>query len=159
VDPPPRFLVGAVENPFAPPTRFRAARLGKKVAAGAEFCQTQFVFDVAAFAAWMRQVVDLGLTQRCAVIAGVGPVRSLRAHEFLRTRVPGVVVPESVGHRLRGVPAHRVADEGVLMCAETIAALREIPHLAGVHVMAFGYERGVPEILETAGLTRRLRAG
>jgi methylenetetrahydrofolate reductase (NADPH) len=159
VDPPPRFLVGAVENPFAPPTRFRAARLGKKVAAGAEFCQTQFVFDVAAFAAWMRQVVDLGLTQRCAVIAGVGPVRSLRAHEFLRTRVPGVVVPESVGRRLRGVPAHRVADEGVLMCAETIAALREIPHLAGVHVMAFGYERGVPEILETAGLTRRLRAG
>jgi methylenetetrahydrofolate reductase (NADPH) len=159
VDPPPRFLVGAVENPFAPPTRFRAARLGKKVAAGAEFCQTQFVFDVAAFAAWMRQVVDLGITQRCAVIAGVGPVRSLRAHEFLRTRVPGVVVPESVGRRLRGVPAHRVADEGVLMCAETIAALREIPHLAGVHVMAFGYERGVPEILETAGLTRRLRAG
>jgi methylenetetrahydrofolate reductase (NADPH) len=152
VEPRPRFLIGAVENPFAPPARFRAARLGKKVAAGAEFCQTQFVFDVEGFARWMREVTDLGLTSRCGVIAGVGPVRSLRAHEFLRTKVPGVHVPESVGRRLRGVPADRVAEEGIALCAETIAALREIPGVAGVHVMAFGFERGVPEILERAGL-------
>jgi len=163
VEPRPRFLIGAVENPYAPPARFRAARLGKKVAAGAEFCQTQFVFDVAGFAAWMRQVVDLGLTERCAVIAGVGPVRSLRAHEFLRTKVPGVFVPDAVGRRLRGVPADRVAAEGVALCAETIAELREVPGVAGVHVMAFGYERGVPAILERAGLenagpARRIRA-
>ncbi len=159
VEPRPQFLIGAVENPFAPPTRFRAARLGKKVAAGAEFCQTQFVFDVAGFAEWMRQVVDLGLTERCSVIAGVGPIRSLRAHEFLRTKVPGVHVPESVGRRLRGVPPDRVAAEGIALCVETIAALREIPGVAGVHVMAFGYERGVPEIVERAGLERRLHAG
>lgn len=159
VEPRPDYLIGAVENPFAPPARFRAARLGKKVAAGAEFCQTQFVFDVAGFAAWMRQVVDLGLAERCAVIAGVGPVRSLRAHEFLRTKVPGVHVPESVGRRLRGVPPDQVAAEGVALCAETIAQLREIPGVAGVHVMAFGYERGVPAILEAAGLARRIHAG
>ncbi len=159
VTPPPHYLIGVVENPFAPPVRFRAARLGKKVAAGAEFCQTQFVFDVPAFAAWLRQVQDLGLTQRCAVLAGVGPVRSLRAYEFLRTRVPGVVVPDAVGRRLRGVPAGKVAAEGVALCAETIAALRELPGVAGVHVMAFGYERGIPEILELAGLDRSQRAG
>jgi methylenetetrahydrofolate reductase (NADPH) len=152
VDPPPHFLIGAVENPFAPPTSFRAARLGKKVAAGAEFCQTQFVFDVAGFARFMAQVVDLGLDTRCGVLAGVGPIRSVRAYEFIRTKVPGVYVPDEVGRRLRGVRADRVAAEGVTACVETIQALREIPGVAGVHIMAFGYERGVPEILERAGV-------
>jgi methylenetetrahydrofolate reductase (NADPH) len=152
VDPRPRFLIGAVENPFAPPASFRAARLGKKVAAGAEFCQTQFVFDVPGFARFMAEVVDRGLAARCAVLAGVGPVRSLRAYEFIRSSVPGVHVPEEVGRRLRGVPADRVAAEGVALCVETIQQLREIPGVAGVHVMAFGHERGIPEILERAGL-------
>ena len=155
----PGFLIGAVENPFAPPTDFRAARLGKKVAAGAEFCQTQFVFDVAGFARFMAEVLDRGLDTRCAVLAGVGPIRSLRAYEFIRTKVPGVHVPDEVGRRLRGVPADRVAAEGVAICVETIQALREIPGVAGVHVMAFGYERGIPEILERAGLERSARAG
>jgi methylenetetrahydrofolate reductase (NADPH) len=159
LDPRPGFLIGAVENPFAPPTDFRAARLGKKVAAGAEFCQTQFVFDVGGFARFMAEVVDRGLGTRCAVLAGVGPIRSLRAYEFIRTKVPGVHVPDEVGRRLRGVPADRVAAEGVAICVETIQALREIPGVAGVHVMAFGYERGIPEILERAGLERSARAG
>jgi methylenetetrahydrofolate reductase (NADPH) len=159
LDPRPGFLIGAVENPFAPPADFRAARLGKKVAAGAEFCQTQFVFDVAGFARFMAEVVDRGLDTRCAVLAGVGPIRSLRAYEFIRTKVPGVHVPDEVGRRLRGVPADRVAAEGVALCVETIQALREIPGVAGVHVMAFGYERGIPEILERAGLERSARAG
>jgi methylenetetrahydrofolate reductase (NADPH) len=165
VDPRPRFLIGAVENPFAPPAEFRAARLGKKVAAGAEFCQTQFVFDVAGFARFMAEVVDQGIAvpthpaggaggvgRHCAVLAGVGPVRSLRAYEFIRTSVPGVHVPDAVGRRLRGVPADRVAAEGITLCVETIQQLREIPGVAGVHVMAFGHERGIPEILERAGL-------
>lgn len=154
VDPRPQYLIGAVENPFAPPTGFRAVRLGKKAAAGAEFCQTQFVFDVPAFARFMAEVVDRGIAQRCAVLAGVGPLRSLRAYEFVRASVPGVHVPEAVGRRLRGVPGDRVADEGVALCVETIRALREVPGVAGVHVMAFGYERGIPEILERAGLAR-----
>jgi methylenetetrahydrofolate reductase (NADPH) len=159
VDPRPGFLIGAVENPFAPPAGFRAARLGKKIAAGAEFCQTQFVFDVPAFARFMAEVADRGLDTRCAVLAGVGPIRSLRAYEFIRTKVPGVHVPDEVGRRLRGVPADRVAAEGVTLCVETIQALRAIPGVAGVHVMAFGYERGIPEILERAGLERSARAG
>jgi methylenetetrahydrofolate reductase (NADPH) len=163
VDPRPGYLVGAVENPFAPPARFRAARLGKKVAAGAEFCQTQFVFDVPAFARFMAEVVDRGLVEprgtaaggvgrHCAVLAGVGPIRSLRAYEFIRSSVPGVHVPEEVGRRLRGVPGDRVAAEGTALCVEIIQQLREIPGVSGVHVMAFGHERGVPEILERAGL-------
>ena len=154
VDPPPGFLIGAVENPFAPPVAFRPTRLGKKIAAGAQFCQTQFVFDVPAFTRFMAEVVDRGLAQRCAVLAGVGPLRSLRALEFVRTSVPGIHVPDHVVRRLRGVPADRVAAEGVTICVETIQALREIPGVAGVHVMAFGYERGVPEILERGGVRR-----
>lgn len=154
LDPPPRWLIGAVENPAAPPQRFRAARLGKKLAAGAEFVQTQFVFDLPLFDRWLAELRDLGLTGRCAVLAGVGPIRSLRALEFLRTRVPGVAVPASVERRLRGVPGDRVGEEGMTLCAETVARLRETAGVAGVHVMAFGFERGIPEILERAGLGR-----
>jgi methylenetetrahydrofolate reductase (NADPH) len=152
VEPAPHWLIGAVENPFAPPLRFRAARLGKKVAAGAEFVQTQFVFDVPVFERWMAEVRDLGLHTRCGVIAGVGPIRSLRALEFVRTKVPGIHVPDEVDRRLRGVPAEQVADEGMRLCVETVQRLREVPGVAGVHVMAFGLERGVPEVLERAGL-------
>lgn len=150
----PRWLIGAVENPAAPPQRFRAARLGKKFAAGAEFVQTQFVFDLPLFDRWLGEVRDLGLEGRGAVLAGVGPVRSLRALEFLRTKVPGLAVPAAVERRLRGVPSDRVAEEGMRLCAETVAVLRETRGVAGVHVMAFGHEQGVPEILERAGLGR-----
>ncbi len=147
VEPPPRYLLGAVDTGAGRPDRLAA-----KVEDGAEFVQTQFVFDVAAFAGWLARVRDRGLDRRCAVLAGVGPVRSLRALEFL-SGIPGVVVPEALVRRLRGVPADRVAAEGVAVCAETVAALRQLPGLAGVHVMSVGYERGVPEILSAAGLS------
>jgi len=151
----PAWLIGAVENPFAPPRAFRARRLAKKVAAGADFVQTQYVFDVEPFERWIAELRDLGLTQRCRVLAGVGPVRSLRVLEFLRTGVPGIHVPEHVERRLRGVPADRVADEGVALCVETVQRLAALPGVAGVHLMAFGYERGIPEIVERAGVGPR----
>ena len=151
----PGWLIGAVENPFAPPAGFRAARLAKKAAAGAEFVQTQFVFDVAAFARWIAQVRDLGLDQRCRILAGVGPVRSLRVLGHLRTAVPGLSIPDEVDRRLRAVPARQVAEEGTRICAEIIEQVRRIPGVSGVHVMAPGYEHGIPGILERAGLARR----
>jgi methylenetetrahydrofolate reductase (NADPH) len=151
----PGWLIGTVENPFAPPTEFRARRLAKKVAAGAEFAQTQYVFDVEAFERWMADVRALGLTDRCRVIAGVGPVRSLRALDFMRTGVPGIHIPDQVVRRLRGVPGDQVARAGVDLCVETIQRLAEVPGVAGVHVMAFGFEQGVPEIIERAGVGPR----
>jgi methylenetetrahydrofolate reductase (NADPH) len=151
----PGWLIGAVENPFAPPAGFRAARLAKKAAAGAEFAQTQFVFDVTGFGRWMAAVRDLGLDQRCRILAGVGAVRSLRALDHLRTGVPGLYIPDEVERRLRGVPAGRVADEGTRICAEIIEQVRVIPGVSGVHVMAPGYEHGIPGILERAGLARQ----
>jgi methylenetetrahydrofolate reductase (NADPH) len=155
--PPPVWLIGAVENPYAPPLAFRAERLGKKIAAGAEFVQTQYVFDVARFKAWMQASRELGLTQRCGVLAGVGPIRSLRALERMQ-QIPGIVIAPAVEQRLRGVPADRVQAESIAICAEIITELREIPDLAGVHVMAFGAEGLVPEIVERAGLGRREHA-
>jgi methylenetetrahydrofolate reductase (NADH) len=155
----PAWLIGAVENPFAPPAGFRAARLAKKAAAGAEFVQTQFVFDVPAFARWMAQVRDLGLDRQCRILAGVGPVRSLRALDHLRTGVPGLHIPGEVGRRLRAVPADQVAGEGLRICAEVIEQIREIPGVSGVHVMAPGYEQGIPAILERAGLARPAALG
>jgi methylenetetrahydrofolate reductase (NADPH) len=148
----PDWLIGAVENPSAPPARFRAARLGKKVAAGAEFVQTQYVFDVPQFARWLGEVRDLGLDQRCAILAGVGPVRSIRALEHLTASVPGVQVPAALARRLRGVPASQVAAEGLRICADTIQQLLKLPGVRGIHLMAPGFEHGVPEILDLAGL-------
>lgn len=154
----PRWLVGGVENPFAPPFAFRAERLGKKVAAGAEFVQTQYVFDVPHFKAWMDASRELGLTKRCAILAGVGPVRSLRALEHMQ-RIPGIVIPPSLVERLRGVSPANVLDESIAICAEIITELRAIDDLAGVHVMAFGAESIVEQIVRRSGLGRREHAG
>jgi methylenetetrahydrofolate reductase (NADPH) len=155
LDPPPDWFIGAVENPFAPPAGFRAARLGKKVAAGAQFVQTQFVFDVPAFARWMADVRQLGLNRRCSVLAGVGPIRSLRALEHMETNVPGLHIPAEVGRRLRGVPASQVADEGVRICAEIIGQVREIEGVSGIHIMAPGGAELIPAVLDLAGLPPR----
>jgi methylenetetrahydrofolate reductase (NADPH) len=152
IDPPPQYLLGAVDTGAGVPDR-----LEQKVADGAEFVQTQFVFGVDDFVVWIEKVRDLGLDHRCGILAGVGPVRSLRALEFI-AGIPGVVIPPAFERRLRGVPAERVAAEGMAACAETVAALREVPGVAGVHVMAVGYERGVPEILDAAGLEPTPRA-
>ena len=158
VSPAPSWLIGAVENPFAPPQGFRAARLAKKVAVGAQFVQTQFVFDVPVFARWMEQVRALGLDERCAVLAGVGPIRSPRALEFLRHRVPGVHVPDDLYRRLAAVPEHRFAREAFAHCEETVEQVRDIAGVRGIHVMALGREQDVPELLERAGVGRRPRA-
>jgi len=151
-DPAPDCFLGAVENPFAPPVPFRAERLGKKVAAGAQFVQTQFVFDVPAFARWMAQVRDLGLHERCAILAGVGAVRSVRALDYMRDHVPGVQVPDDVFRRLRAVPPDKNAAEGVKLAAEIIQQVAEIPGVAGVHLLVAGNERAVPDILDGAGI-------
>ncbi|HBW19416.1 MAG: methylenetetrahydrofolate reductase [Streptosporangiaceae bacterium] len=157
VEPPPSWLLGAVENPAAPPAA-SAERLAAKIAAGAQFVQTQFIFDVPAFADWMAHVRDLGLTGQCAILAGVGPVRSLRALAHLQ-RVPGVRIPAEIAERLSAAGPDHIAAAGERLCAETIARLREIPGVAGVHVMAVGAESHIPRILQQAGLRSGHAAG
>ena len=156
--PPPDCFLGAVENPFAPPAGFRAERLGKKVDAGAQFVQTQFVFDVAAFAHWMTQVRDLGLHEQCHILPGVGAVRSRNALDYMRDKVPGVFVPDDVYRRLRAVPADQTAAEGARLAAEIIQQLSAIEGVAGVHLLVAGNEQAVPGILDSAHIRAGVRA-
>jgi methylenetetrahydrofolate reductase (NADPH) len=156
VDPAPDCFLGAVENPFAPSAASPADRLASKVAAGAQFVQTQFVFDLAAFDRWMAQVRDLGLDKRCYIIAGVGAIRSRRALDFIRDKIPGVDVPDDVYRRLSAVPADQTAAEGARLAAETIAQVAQIPGVAGVHLLVAGNEQAIPAILDGAGQGRRL---
>ena len=150
----PRLLIGCVENPFAPPLRFRAERLAKKVAAGADFVQTQYIFDVKVFERWIDESRELGLLTRCAVLAGIGPIRSMRALERMR-QIPGIVIPDEIERRLRSVPSDRVFDESVNICCELIAELRSISGVRGIHIMAFGNEEAVPLILERSNVGDR----
>jgi methylenetetrahydrofolate reductase (NADPH) len=129
-------------------------RLAGKIEAGAQFVQTQFVFDVAAFAAWLARVRDLGLDERCYILAGVGPVRSHRALAHLAT-LPGVVIPEAIADRLAAASADRIRAESEKLCSEIIAQLAELPGVAGVHIMAIGAEKAIPAILQQAGLPAR----
>ena len=157
LDPAPECFLGAVENPFAPPAGSGAERLGRKVAAGAQFVQTQFVFDVPAFAQWLAQVRDLGLDQRCYLLAGVGLVRSRRALDFIRDKLPGVHVPDDVYRRLRAVPADRIGAEGERLAAEIVQQVSQLPGVAGVHLLTAGSEHAIPGILD--GVDRRGQHG
>jgi len=151
----PKFFLGAAENPFAPPADFRPLRLAKKIEAGAEFIQTQFCFDVPMLRRFMVRVRDLGLHERAFLLIGVGPLRSAKAAEWMRENVPGVVIPDDVVRRLRGVAPGQERQEGKRLCVEIIQQLREIEGVSGVHVMAYRQEELVAEIIEEAGLLPR----
>jgi methylenetetrahydrofolate reductase (NADPH) len=153
LNPPPDCFLGAVENPSAPPADFRADRLAKKVAAGAQFVQTQYIFDVRVFESWMRQVRDQGLHSRCYILAGIGAVRSRPALDYMREKVPGVIVPDDVYRRLTAGPADRFAAEAVSLAAEFVQQVRDIEGVAGVHLFAPGNEQVIQEILANSGVS------
>ena len=153
----PRFFIGAAENPFADPFDYRPYRLAKKVAAGADFIQTQLIYNVPKFKEFMKRVVDLGIHEKCFILAGVGPIKSIGMARYMQNSVPGMDVPEDVIARLKGVPKEQVRKEGIKQCADIIQEMREIPGVRGVHVMAIEWEEAVQEILELAGLLPRPR--
>ena len=155
---PPKVFLGAAENPFAPPLDWRPLRLAKKVAAGAQFIQTQYCFDVALFERFMARVRDLELDKKCFILAGVGPLASARAGQWMRANVPGVHVPDEVIARLEGASDQRL--EGKRLCIELVQRIREIKGIVGVHVMAYRQEQLVSEIIEASGVLagRRARA-
>ena len=151
----PHLFIGAAENPFADPFEFRAARLAKKVVAGADFIQTQIVYNVDKFAQWMKMVRDRGLHERVKILAGVAPIKSVGAAKYMKTRVPGMDVPDSTVARLQGVPKDQVSKEGIKLCIDIINQVREIEGVAGIHLMAIEWEETVPAIVEAAGLLPR----
>jgi methylenetetrahydrofolate reductase (NADPH) len=151
----PRLFLGAAENPFVPPYDYRPLRLGKKIEAGADFIQTQYCFDMPRMREFMKQVCDLGLNERAYILIGVGPLRSAKAAEWMRRKVPGVIIPDEVVKRLQGVPPARQQEEGKRICVEIIRELTGLCGVSGVHVMAYRQEELVAEIIEEAGLLPR----
>lgn len=151
----PRFFLGGASNPFVPPYDFRPLRLAKKVQAGAEFIQTQYCFDVGRFKQFMSTIRELGLHKQAFILVGVGPLRSAKAAEWMRTHVPGVMIPDEMIRRLQGVSPAEQKREGKRICVEIIQQVREIEGVSGVHVMAYRQEELVAEIIQDAGLLPR----
>lgn len=155
VSPAPQFFIGAAANPFAPPLDYRPLRLGKKVAAGARFVQTQLIYNVARFKTYMARVADLGLHEQVYVLAGVGPVKSAGQANFMATKVAGMEVPDEIVRRMTKTPKAAQPEEGIRICVEIIEQVRQIPGVAGIHIMAVHWADAVPEIVTRAGLYPR----
>jgi methylenetetrahydrofolate reductase (NADH) len=147
---PPRMFLGAAENPCVPPQDWRPERLAKKVEAGAEFIQTNYIFDLPPFERFMARICDLGLDKRVFVLAGVGPLASSRAARWMRAHVPGIHIPDAVIDRLER--ARDPAAEGTELCIDLMQRVRDIAGVAGVHVMAYRREHLVSEIVLRSGV-------
>ncbi len=130
---PPKLFIGAAANPFADPANWRAVRLAKKVAAGADFVQTQCVFNMDRFVQFMNQARDMGLTEKVSILAGITPMKNVGMARYMASKVAGMDVPEALIQRMAGVPKEKQADEGIKIAVETIQQVREIKGVAGVH--------------------------
>ena len=142
----PRVFFGAAENPSGPPHAWRPQRLAKKVAAGAQFIQTQYCYDLPLLRSFLAEVEALGLLEKVFILAGVGPLRSAKTAEWMRKNVPGMHVPDALIARLAG--AQDQAREGRNICVELIQSIREMRGVSGVHIMAYRQEESVAEIVD-----------
>lgn len=150
-------FIGAAENPFADPFEYRVHRLAKKIKAGADFIQTQGVFDMDKFGKWMEMVRDRGLDKQVHILAGVIPIKAAGMARYMQTSVPGVSVPQSIVSRMEAA-GKNAKEEGLKIALETIEQIRDIPGVHGIHIMAVGWEEIVPEIVGKAGLLPRPEA-
>jgi len=146
-------FIGAVENPYADPFEYRVVRLAKKIKAGADFIQTQAVFDVAKFAKWMEMVTERGLDKQVHILAGVIPIKSAGMARYMRDNVSGVSVPDTIVTKME--EAKSAKEEGLRIVLEIIEQLKEIPGIHGIHIMAVGWEDIIPEIIAQTGLLPR----
>ena len=152
---PPRMFIGAAANPFADPFEYRVIRLAKKIDAGADFIQTQCIYNMDRFKEWMKMARDEGLTEKVHILGGVTPLKSAGMAKFMNNKVAGMDVPEPLIKRMAGVSKEKAVEEGIKICLETIAELRDIEGVHGVHIMAIEWEEIVGQIVESAGLTPR----
>ena len=152
---PPAMFIGAAANPFADPFEYRVIRLAKKIDAGADFIQTQSIYNMDRFKEWMKMAREEGLTEKVHILGGVTPLKSAGMAKFMNNKVAGMDVPEAVINRMAGVSKEKAVEEGLKICLETIAELRDIEGVHGVHIMAIEWEDIVGEIVQSAGLTPR----
>jgi len=155
IDEPPKMFIGAASNPFGDPVAFRVYRLANKIAAGADFIQTQCIFNMERFAEFIRQANEMGLTDKVSILAGVTSLQSAGMARYMQKNVPGMDVPDGIIRRMEAVDKKQQAEEGIRICCEQISRLRQMPGVAGVHIMAIEWEQRVPEIVAQAGLLPR----
>jgi methylenetetrahydrofolate reductase (NADPH) len=146
----PRVLLGAAENPNVSPVEHRAVRLAKKIAAGAQFVQTQYCYDIPLLRRFMTAVEDAGLLDQVFILIGVGPLRTAKTGEWMRKNVPGIHIPDSVIERMKG--AQDQTREGLNLCVDLIQEVRTIKGVSGVHVMAYRQEESVAEVIDRSGI-------
>jgi methylenetetrahydrofolate reductase (NADPH) len=151
----PEMFIGAAENPFADPFEIRVMRLAKKVAAGAQFIQTQCIYNMPKFKLWMQGVVDKGLHEKVFIMAGITPMKGLGMAKYMKNKVPGMDVPDDLIARLAGTPKEKQAEEGIKIAIEQIQELKEVQGVRGFHIMAIEWEEKVPEIVKATGLYPR----
>ncbi len=154
---PPRMFIGAAANPFADPVDWRVVRLAKKINAGADFIQTQCIFNMDRFEKFMNQAREMGLTEKAFILAGITPFKSVGMARYMAEKVAGMDIPEELVKRMAGTPKEKQAEEGIKIAVEFIQRFREIKGVAGIHLMAIEWEHKVPEILEKAGLVPAAR--
>ena len=152
---PPDLFIGAAANPFGDPFEFRVIRLSKKIMAGADFIQTQCIYNLKRFEKWVNMARDKGLTEKAYILGGVTPLKSPRMAKYMKNKVSGMDVPDAVIKRMEDVPKDKQREEGIRISVETIERLKEMPGVKGVHIMAIEWEEGVGEIVERAGLLPR----
>ncbi len=155
IDEPPKIFIGAAANPFAEPFEWRVHRLAKKIAAGADFIQTQCIYNMKKMREWVRQANDMGLTEKVYILAGVTPLKSLGMARYMKTSVPGMDVPDELIKRLQGAGKGKYAEEGIKIACEQIQEFKEMKGIAGIHLMAIEWEHKVPEIAKLAGMLPR----
>ena len=152
----PQMFIGAAANPFAGPNvAMRVARLAKKVAAGVQFVQTQCIYNMDKFKEFMKLMVDRGLHEKVAVLAGITPMKNVGMAKYMQKRVPGMDVPDEIVRRIGGVPKEKQAEEGINLAVEQIEELKGVEGVRGFHIMAIEWEEKVPEIVERVGLYPR----
>ena len=137
-------VIGAAANPFADPFEIRVPRLAKKIKAGAEFIQTQCIYNLEKFELWMQQVVDRGLHEQAYIMAGLTPMKSAGMARYMKNRVPGMDVPDEVVKRLADTPKDKQAEEGIKICVESIQRLKQVEGVRGFHIIALECVEKVP---------------
>lgn len=155
IDTPPKMFIGAAANPFAEPFEWRVHRLAKKVEAGADFVQTQCIYNMKKMREWVKQANDMGLTEKVYILDGITPMKSLGMARYMKNNVPGMDVPDEIIDRLKGAGRGKYAEEGIKIACEQIEEFREMKGVAGIHLMAIEWEHMVPEIAERAGVLPR----
>ena len=150
----PAMFIGAAANPYADPFEYRVLRLAKKIDAGADFIQTQCIYNMDRFKEWIKIAEDQGLTKKAYILGGVTPLKSADMARYMHSEVAGMDVPDEVIKRMDGAAKGKQAEEGLKICMETIEQLREIDGVSGVHIMAIEWEEAVARIVKETGLKK-----